>query len=141
LASPRKGFGATGTEEIVALARVSRGALYHHYQDKTALFLDVFEHVERDLAAQIGARVAGLEDPIEMLRTSAEAFLDLCLEPEVLQIALIDAPSVVGWESWREVDARYGLGLLRVLLGHAASRGLIDVEHTSSTSPTCFWVP
>ena len=129
-----KGFQGTGTEEIVALAGVTRGALYHQYKDKTALFLDVFEHVERDLTARLAERVAGLEDPVELLRTGAEAFLDLCQEPEVRQIALIDAPSVVGWETWREVDARYGLGLLRMMLNHAATRGLIDAEHVEHLS-------
>ena len=129
-----KGFRGTGTEEIVALAGVTRGALYHQYKDKTALFLDVFEHVERDLTARLAQRVAGLDDPIEMLRISGEAFLDICQETEVRQIALIDAPSVVGWETWREVDARYGLGLLRALLSLAATRGLIDAEHVEHLS-------
>jgi AcrR family transcriptional regulator len=124
-----KGFGATGTAEIVALAGVTRGALYHHYKDKTALFLEVFERVEQDLVARLGAGVAGLDDPLEMLRISGEMFLDLCQETEVRQIAMIDAPSVVGWEAWREVDARYGLGLLRTLLNHAANRGLVEAEH------------
>ncbi len=129
-----KGFAGTGTEEIVALAGVTRGALYHQYKDKTALFLDVFEHVERDLTARLAEGVAGLDDPIEMLHISGEAFLDLCRETEVRQIALIDAPSVVGWETWREVDARYGLGLLRMLLNLAATRGLIDAEHVEQLS-------
>jgi AcrR family transcriptional regulator len=130
----QKGFRGTGTEEIVSLAGVTRGALYHQYEDKTALFLDVFEHVERDLTARLAEKVAGMEDPVEMLRISGEAFLDICQEKEVRQIALIDAPSVVGWETWREVDARYGLGLLRSLLNHAATRGLIAAEHVEHLS-------
>jgi AcrR family transcriptional regulator len=129
-----KGFGGTATEEIVALAGVTRGALYHQFKDKTALFLEVFEDVERDLTSRLGEHVSGLDDPIEMLRISGEAFLDLCLETEIRQIALIDAPSVVGWETWREVDARYGLGLLRMLLGLAATQGLIDTEQVEHLS-------
>jgi AcrR family transcriptional regulator len=127
-----KGFADTGTEEIVARAGVSRGALYHQFEDKRALFLAVFESVERELMARLTENVAGRTDPVEMLRLSGEAFLDLCLDPEVRQIALIDAPSVVGWQTWREVDARYGLGLLRMLLGLVAEQGQIDsrrVEH------------
>ena len=129
-----KGFGGTGTEEIASLAGVTRGALYHQYEDKTALFLDVFEHVERDLTARLAERVVGLEDPIEMLKMSGETFLDLCQETEVRQIALIDAPSVLGWETWREVDARHGLGLLRMVMKLAATRGLIDAEHVEHLS-------
>lgn len=124
-----KGFGPTGTAEIVAAAGVTRGALYHHYGDKTALFLDVFESVERDLMAKLAGRIRGLDDPAEMLRTSGEAFLDLCQDAEVRQIALIDAPSVLGWEAWREVEARHGLGMLRMLLQHASNRGLLPADH------------
>jgi AcrR family transcriptional regulator len=127
-----KGFADTGTEEIVARAGVSRGALYHQFEDKRALFLAVFETVERELTARLAENVAGQTDPVAMLRLSGEAFLDICLEREVRQIALIDAPSVVGWQTWREVDARYGLGLLRMLLGLVAEQGHIDsgqVEH------------
>jgi AcrR family transcriptional regulator len=127
-----KGFGGTGTAEIVSTAGVTRGALYHHYADKTALFLAVFESVERDLMAELASRIQGLDDPVEMLRKSAEAFLDLCQSVEIRQIALLDAPSVLGWEKWREVEARHGLGMLRMLLQHAKNRGLLpddDVDH------------
>jgi AcrR family transcriptional regulator len=123
-----KGFGGTSTEEIVAAAGVTRGALYHQFEDKTALFLDVFEQVERDLMQHLTDRVSGLKDPVEMLRVSADAFLELCLEKEIRQIALIDAPAVLGWEKWREVDARYGLGLLKMVMQLAAAQKLISED-------------
>lgn len=129
-----QGFGATGTEEIVARAGVTRGALYHHYADKTALFREVVEAVERDLCAQLAAEAADLDDPREMLRRCAARFLDLCQEPEVRRIALVDAPSVLGWSAWREIDARYGLGLLRQLMGYAAARGLFEAERVEDLS-------
>lgn len=129
-----KGFAATGTEELVAKAGVTRGALYHQYKDKAALFLDVVEHVERDLTQRLAERVAGIEDPVEMLRVSAEAFLDLCLETEVRRIVLIDAPSVLGWAVWREIDARHGLGLLRGLLGRLVAAGLLRPEQVEPLS-------
>ena len=123
-----RGFGATATEEIVARAGVTRGALYHQFADKRALFLAVFEAVERDLAERLAQAVAGESDATRMLEIGCRAFLDACTEPEVRRIALIDAPSVVGWQTWREVDTRYGLGLLRGVLERAALQGVLDAE-------------
>jgi AcrR family transcriptional regulator len=139
-----RGFAATATEEIVARAGVTRGALYHQFEDKRALFLAVFEAVERDLVARLArvvsgeARLArvvsGEHDAVRMLEIGCAAFLDACMEPEVRRIALIDAPSVVGWEKWREVDARYGLGLLRGVLEQAAVQGVLDAERLGELS-------
>jgi AcrR family transcriptional regulator len=123
-----RGFGATSTEEIVARAGVTRGALYHQFEDKRALFLAVFEAVERDLARRLAGVVAGEGDAARLLATGCDAFLDACAEPEVRRVALIDAPSVVGWETWREVDARHGLGLLRAVLERAAEQGVLGAE-------------
>lgn len=119
------GYAGTGLEELAARAGVTRGALYHQFRDKRALFLAVFEDVERDLVARLAEVVAGTDDPMEMLRRGSEGLLDACRDPAVRRIALIDAPSVVGWEKWREVDARYGLGLVRAVLERAAENGLI----------------
>jgi AcrR family transcriptional regulator len=129
-----RGFGATSTEEIVARAGVTRGALYHQFEDKRALFLAVFEAVERDLVARLAHVVAGESDAARMLEVGCGAFLDACTELELRRIALIDAPSVVGWQKWREVDARYGLGLLRGVLERAALQGVLDAEHIDELS-------
>lgn len=129
-----RGFGATATEEIVARAGVTRGALYHQFDDKRALFLAVFEAVERDLVARLARVVAGESDAVRMLEVGCAAFLEACADPEVRRIALIDAPSVVGWQTWREVDARYGLGLLRGALERAAGQGVLDTERIDELS-------
>jgi len=129
-----RGFAATATEEIVARAGVTRGALYHQFEGKRALFLAVFEAVERDLVARLARVVSGEHDAVRMLEIGCAAFLDACMEPEVRRIALIDAPSVVGWEKWREVDARYGLGLLRGVLEQAAVQGVLDAERLGELS-------
>ena len=123
-----KGFAKTGTEELVARALVSRGALYHQFQDKENLFLAVFEAVESDLCARVASTVAGISDVREMMNCGCEAFLDICQEQEVRRIALIDAPAVLGWEVWRTIDAKYGLGLVRGIVQLAAKQGSLDVE-------------
>jgi AcrR family transcriptional regulator len=119
-----RGYSDVGTEEIVARARVTRGALYHHFEDKRDLFRAVHEQLEAELVATIGERIAGIEDPWELISTGIGAFLDACTEPALMRISLLDAPAVLGWEEWREIDARHGLGLVSFGLRNAMDRGL-----------------
>lgn len=109
----RRGYADVGTEEIVRRAKVTRGALYHHFADKRDLFRAVHEQIESEVTEKIAAELAasGNDDPIKALRTAARTFLDACTEPEIARIALLDAPSVLGWEEWRRIDEKYGLGL------------------------------
>ena len=129
-----RGYAEVGTEEIVARADVTRGALYHHFKDKRDLFRAVHERVESELVARVAASMEATEDPWEVLVTGTMAFLDACEEPAVKRVALTDAPAVLGWKEWREVDNRYGLGLTRAGLQAAVDAGVlrpIDVEATA----------
>jgi AcrR family transcriptional regulator len=120
-----RGFGAVGTEEIVQRAGVTRGALYHHFRDKEDLFRAVYETVEAELTETIGAGALAQTDPLEVLRAGTRLFLDACLEPEIQQIVLIDAPAVLGWEEWRAIAERYGFGLVQLALQGAMDAGAI----------------
>jgi AcrR family transcriptional regulator len=124
------GFGGVGTETIVAAAGLTRGALYHQFADKTELFEAVYEAIEEDLALRLGGRVAaaGESDPIEVMMLGANAWLDACAEQEVQQIVLLDGPAVLGWERWREIGMRYGIGLVEGLLTHAIAVGRIQPQ-------------
>jgi AcrR family transcriptional regulator len=120
-----RGYGGVGTEEIVARAGVTRGALYHHFEDKKDLFRAVHEQLERDLATSIGEQIAGVEDPWEALVRGVRGFLNASTDPALMRIALVDAPVVLGWQEWREIDARYSLGLVSLGLQNAMDRGLL----------------
>jgi AcrR family transcriptional regulator len=120
-----RGYAAVGTEEIVARAKVTRGALYHHFEDKRDLFRAVFQRVEGGLMERIGARMKAASDPWELMLNGMRSFLDACEEPEVKQVALTDAPSVLGWQEWREIDNRHGLGLTRTALEGAVAAGVL----------------
>lgn len=109
-----KGYAATGTEEVVAQAEVTRGALYYHFKDKQALFEAVVEQVGQEVLAAIEQAAAKASSPVDALVKGSHAFLDACLQPDTRQIYLIDAPSVIGWTRWREIDARHGMGSLRM---------------------------
>jgi AcrR family transcriptional regulator len=119
-----RGYAAVGTEEIVARAEVTRGALYHHFADKRELFRAVHEQLEAELVGSIGERIAGIDDPWELIATGVRAFLDACTDRALMRIALLDAPAVLGWAEWREIDARYGLGLVSFALENAMEGGL-----------------
>lgn len=125
-----RGFAGVGTETIVRAAGVTRGALYHQFADKTELFEAVYEAIEQDLAARLGERLvaAGATDPIEVMTLGADAWLDACGEQEVQQIVLLDGPAVLGWQRWREIGMRYGLGLIEGLLTHAIEVGRIPIQ-------------
>jgi len=120
-----QGYFATGTEEIVARAGVgTRGALYHHFADKQALFRAVFEAVEEDLLAR-AAPAAVPTDVWDALVAGLEGFLTAALEPEVQRIILVDGPAVLGWSEWRELEARYGIGVIEAALVVAMDEGTI----------------
>jgi AcrR family transcriptional regulator len=121
----RRGYAGVGTEEIVRRAKVTRGALYHHFRDKKDLFRAVHEQFEKELVESLGERIAGIQDARELLDTGVRSFLDACTDPALAQISLIDAPSVLGWVEWREIDARYGMGLVRLGLEAAMEQGVI----------------
>jgi AcrR family transcriptional regulator len=120
-----RGYAAVGTEEIVAQAKVTRGALYHHFEDKRDLFRAVFQRVEGGLMERIGARMKAASDPWKLMLNGMRSFLDACEEPAVKQVALTDAPSVLGWQEWREIDNRHGLGLTRTALDGAVAAGVL----------------
>src|SRR4051794_15280541 len=122
-----RGYADVGTEEIVRAAGVTRGALYHHFGGKRDLFEAVYERVESELAQRIaaGALGTGVASPLEAMRAGAEMFLQAATEPEAQQIALLDGPSVLGWDRWREIAAEHGLGLIEATLRAAVDAGAI----------------
>ena len=120
-----QGYDAVATEEIVAAAGVTRGALYHHFDGKRGLFKAVFEAVEEELIAGFPLEEMVGADPLQGLRMGTDRFLELSLDHRLQRITLIDAPAVLGWEEWHEVQARYGLGLIQAGLTAAIEAGQI----------------
>jgi len=120
-----RGYAAVGTEEIVAQAEVTRGALYHHFADKRDLFRAVHEQIEAQLVADIAAQMDGITDPLDLLKTGTRAFLDACMDPTLARVALLDAPSVLGWAEWREIDMKHGMGLVSAALQAGVEAGVL----------------
>ena len=120
-----RGYAGVGTEEIVGRAKVTRGALYHHFTDKRDLFRAVHEQMEKEIVDAIAARMGGTSDPLELLKIGTRAFLDACMDPAHAQVNLLDAPSVLGWAEWREIDMRYGMGLITAGLQAGIDAGVL----------------
>jgi AcrR family transcriptional regulator len=121
-----RGYHLTSTEDIVAASGVgTRGALYHHFADKKALFEAVFISVEEDLIAGSAASRSPSVDAFGQLERALLGFLDSSLNQPVQRILLIDGPAVLGWGRWRELESQYGLGAIGALLQRAEAEGSI----------------
>jgi AcrR family transcriptional regulator len=120
-----RGYAAVPADEIVRAAGVTRGALYHHYADKQGLFRAVVEEVEQEVTRDVAAAMAAAPDFGTGMVVALGAFLDACGRPEVRRISLTDAPAVLGWAAWREIETRHGLGLITGSLERAVEEGLL----------------
>ena len=132
IAAARHAFGTIGyaeasMDDFTASAGLTRGALYHHFEDKKGLFAAVFEAIEEETIARLAA-AGGEGGALDRIRAGTRAWLDLCREPEVHRIALIEAPAVLGWERWRAIGDRYSLALVEHLLSSAIAAGEIPPQ-------------
>jgi AcrR family transcriptional regulator len=125
-----RGYAEVSTPEIAEAAGVTRGAMYHQFPDKTALFVSVLEAVEADVMARLAAAVGAAmpKTPADILHAAADAWLDIAGEPEVRQLVLLDAPNILGWAGFREVSLRYGLGMTEQMLTAALEAGQLKPQ-------------
>jgi AcrR family transcriptional regulator len=123
----RDGYAATPREAIVERAGVTRGALYHHFADKEALFRAVFEQIEAEVMAKSAeaAVATSPDDPLGQLRAGSLAYLDVALDPAVQRICLLDAPAVLPPADRQDVVDEYAAGLVREVLRAAMDAGVV----------------
>jgi AcrR family transcriptional regulator len=123
-----QGFDGTGTEQIVANARVTRGALYHHFRDKADLFRAVMAEAAGDVATRLidEQMAADAESPLAEIRDGVSAFLDVCVGGDFQRIVLVDGPRVLGSEAWEDLVERYGRSILEEWLTRCVQAGDLD---------------
>ena len=129
-----RGFAATSVEDLATEARVTTGALYHHFRNKTALFETVLEQVHAELQAASARAAEGTADDLEILARGFEAFLDAVLQPEVQQILIIDAPAVLGLARSTELDERYALTRIVSALRAATAAGTVSADDPATVT-------
>lgn len=125
-----KGYHSVGIREFAAEAGLTRGALYHHFEGKEDLFVAVMEDIQEELKGNAAARhrAPSRPDRWTQLRRDLQFALDEMTAPEVVQILLIDAPSVLGWQKWREHRQRFGLAAIRKAIETSIADGLIAAQ-------------
>lgn len=125
-----EGFADVGAERVTREAGMTRGALYHQFADKADLFAAVLDQVEAEIAQRVADAVVGFDpaDTTGMLLAGAGAFLDACTEPDLQRIVLLDGPSVLGWDRWREICLRHTVGLIAALIQDGIDRGSLPPQ-------------
>jgi AcrR family transcriptional regulator len=127
-------FGASGYEDtsieaVLREAGVSRGSLYHHFPSKDALFLAAMERLEEQFSARAVEATANITDPVALLRAGALSWVQLAADPVIQRVMLIDAPTVLGWQRWREFDEQHVLGDIKSALAMVAAEGVFDASY------------
>jgi AcrR family transcriptional regulator len=123
-----RGYAGTSLDEVVAAARVTKGALYHHFQGKLALFQAVFDRIEAKAVKSIAADVRRERDPWQKALTAVASFLQVCRQPDYRRIVMQEGPVVLGFDRWRESEERSTYGLVYDLV-HRVLRQY-DIEGT-----------
>ncbi|WP_214407374.1 TetR/AcrR family transcriptional regulator [Pseudonocardia lacus] len=125
----RDGYTATSIDAVAAAAGLTKGAAYHHFTTKGALFRAVFVGEQDRVAAELTRTTAEQTDPFAALRRGCRTFLELCLDPAFRQIALLDGPAVLGWQEVRSIQSERALRLLADgMLVAAAAAGEPDAD-------------
>ena len=120
-----RGFAAATMDDIATGARVAKGAVYHHFATKEALFEAVFDQVSQELLVEVDRAARNEKDALNAMAKGTEAYFDACARDTTGQIVLHDGPAVLGWERWREIDNSHFGGRFPVALARAMDDGLI----------------
>ncbi|MGH2758991.1 MAG: TetR/AcrR family transcriptional regulator [Actinomycetota bacterium] len=138
----RKGFNGVSAEEIAKHARVTRGALYHHFKDKQDLFGYVCDEIGEELGKRIEQVAMPLvtEDPWRGFALGIDEFLDACAEGEFQRLAIVEGPAIFGWQEWREHAEMHMLGLIRLGIQILMDAGIIAKQPIDLLAPMFFSV-
>ena len=120
-----RGFAATTIDDIAEAARVAKGAVYHHFTTKEAIFESVFDEVSRDLVRDVDRAARTEKDMLAAMVTGTQLYFAACAKGPTCRIILRDGPAVLGWERWREIDAKHFGGKIPLALAAAMDAGLI----------------
>jgi AcrR family transcriptional regulator len=122
------GYGQAGVEAIARAARVTRGAFYHHFEDKAALFEALVERLQAKAADHVRRAAAGVSDPRQRLLTGAAAFLEVCVEPDYRRLVIEDAPAVLGAARSRAIEDRYAIGMMVAAVSEMKAAGRFEAS-------------
>jgi AcrR family transcriptional regulator len=134
----KRGYAGTSLDEVTKRARVTKGALYHHFSGKQALFEAAFDAVENKFMSRLSEIVSAPGDPWDTAIAGLRAYVRVCLEPSYQRIVIHEAPVVMGWERWREAEEHFSYGLLRTAIELLVDSGEIDDVPVETTARLLF---
>lgn len=134
-----RGYPGTSLEDVAAAAQVTRGAVYHHFAGKQALFEAVVEQQEQQAVAEISA-AAVADDPWEAATQALDAFLGKCCDPVYGRLAWLEGPTALGWHRWREVEQQHAFGLVSGFISALMDAGYLERWAEESTVKFAFWM-
>ncbi|MES0874823.1 TetR/AcrR family transcriptional regulator [Sinimarinibacterium thermocellulolyticum] len=119
----KHGFEAVGIERIVEAAGVTKGAFYHHFGDKLAIFREVFEAIDREMGERVRARALTADTPLGMVQLGMRTCFELCAQPRYGRLVYVVAPAALGWKDWHEADTAIARQIVVEGLQNAAAHG------------------
>ncbi len=122
------GYAGTSLDTIVAGARVTKGALYHHFSGKQAVFEAVFESVETDATKQIARALKGSRDPWEKAMAGLQAFLSVVQDPTYQRIVIQEGPAILGYERFREQEERSTFGIVQGIVRAVLASSIYELD-------------
>ena len=122
------GYGGTSLDAVVAGAEVTKGALYHHYSGKQALFEAVFVRVEDDAVEQIKRALRGSRDPWDKALVGLRAFLAVVQQPTYQRVVIQDGPAILGYERFREQEERSSFGIVQDIVASVLEASTYELD-------------
>jgi len=133
------GYAGTSLEDVASASQVTRGAVYHHFEGKQALFEAVLDRQESQAIARITA-AATAADPLEAALQALDAFLDQCCEPAYGRLVWLEGPAALGWHRWRECEQKYAYGLVERFITTLVDAGYLADRALGSLVRFSFWM-
>jgi len=134
-----RGYAATSLEDVASASQVTRGAVYHHFASKQALFEAVLDVQESRAIAEVSA-AATSADPWEAALAALDAFLDQCCDPVYGRLVWLEGPAALGWHRWRECEEKYGFGLVERFITTLVDGGYLEDRAVGSLVRFSFWM-
>jgi AcrR family transcriptional regulator len=134
-----RGYSGTSLEDVASASQVTRGAVYHHFASKQALFEAVLELQEARVTAEVLA-AAQSADPWEAAMLALGAYLDHCCDPAYGRLVWLEGPAALGWHRWRDCERKYAYGLVERFIRDLVEGGCLDGKAFDSLVQFSFWM-
>jgi AcrR family transcriptional regulator len=134
-----RGYAGTSLEDVASASRVTRGAVYHHFASKQALFEAVLEVQEARVTAEVIA-AATAPDPWDAALLALDAYLAHCCDPVYGRLVWLEGPAALGWHRWRECEKNYAYGLVERFILDLVEAGYLGDRALGSLVPYAFWM-